>query len=62
MQMVHVENIGARKASYVEIPKELSDNTKSALQSIGINKLYSHQVWMLSSTSIFLKSIDLACV
>ncbi|WRX19616.1 Helicase [Theobroma cacao] len=42
-QMVHVENIGARKASYVEIPKELSDNTKSALQSIGINKLYSHQ-------------------
>ncbi|XP_022728829.1 uncharacterized protein LOC111284419 isoform X3 [Durio zibethinus] len=42
-QMVHVENIGARKASYVEIPNELSDNSKSALKSIGINKLYSHQ-------------------
>ncbi|XWS37243.1 hypothetical protein CRYUN_Cryun19dG0026700 [Craigia yunnanensis] len=42
-QMVHVENIGARKASYVEIPNELSDNTKSALKSIGINKLYCHQ-------------------
>ncbi|XVE54657.1 hypothetical protein DITRI_Ditri03aG0099700 [Diplodiscus trichospermus] len=42
-QMVHVERIGARKASYVEIPNELSVNTKSALKSIGINKLYSHQ-------------------
>ncbi|KAK8710764.1 hypothetical protein V6N13_146074 [Hibiscus sabdariffa] len=42
-QMVHVEKIGARKACYVEIPNELSDNSKSALKSIGINKLYSHQ-------------------
>ncbi|XVF11737.1 hypothetical protein REPUB_Repub08aG0053500 [Reevesia pubescens] len=42
-QMVHVEKIGARKASYVEIPNELSNYSKSALRSIGINKLYSHQ-------------------
>ncbi|MBA0652200.1 hypothetical protein Goklo_019474 [Gossypium klotzschianum] len=42
-QMVHVEKIGARKGSYVEIPNELSDKSKSALKSIGINKLYSHQ-------------------
>ncbi|XP_039057043.1 uncharacterized ATP-dependent helicase YprA isoform X2 [Hibiscus syriacus] len=42
-QMVHVEKIGARKASYVEIPIELSDNSTTALKKIGINKLYSHQ-------------------
>ncbi|TYH99084.1 hypothetical protein ES332_A11G042300v1 [Gossypium tomentosum] len=42
-QMVHVEKIGARKGSYVEIPNELSDKSKYALKSIGINKLYSHQ-------------------
>lgn len=44
MQMVHVEEIGARKAIYVEIPLELSDNIKSALNCMGITKLYSHQV------------------
>ncbi|XVF54478.1 hypothetical protein PTKIN_Ptkin05aG0183500 [Pterospermum kingtungense] len=49
-QMVHVENIGARKASYVEIPNELSDNTKSALESIGINKLYSHQAESIAAS------------
>ncbi|XP_021674858.2 uncharacterized protein LOC110660749 isoform X3 [Hevea brasiliensis] len=43
-QMVHVEDIGARKAIYVEIPHELSDNTKSALKCMGITKLYCHQV------------------
>ncbi|KAH9778306.1 UBQ helicase-c and DEAD-like helicase domain-containing protein [Citrus sinensis] len=42
-QMVHVEDIGARKAVLVEIPDALLDNTKSALKSTGISKLYSHQ-------------------
>ncbi|PPR86253.1 hypothetical protein GOBAR_AA34434 [Gossypium barbadense] len=55
-QMVHVEKIGARKGSYVEIPNELSDKSKSALKSIGINKLYSHQVWIVSTTAILLKA------
>lgn len=42
-QIVHVETIHARKATYVEIPDELSDSSKSALRSIGISKFYSHQ-------------------
>ncbi|XP_047311928.1 uncharacterized ATP-dependent helicase YprA isoform X2 [Impatiens glandulifera] len=42
-QVMHVENISARIADYVEIPDELSDTTKSALKRIGIIKLYSHQ-------------------
>lgn len=44
MQIVHVEDIHAREAVHVEIPDALSDNTKTALKSIGISKLYSHQV------------------
>lgn len=44
MQIVHVEDINARKAVYVEVPDELSEITKSALKRIGINTLYSHQV------------------
>jgi DEAD/DEAH box helicase domain-containing protein len=43
MQMVHVEDIGARKATYMEIPNQLSENMGSALKSMGITKLYSHQ-------------------
>ncbi|CAN1796238.1 Uncharacterized ATP-dependent helicase YprA [Linum perenne] len=42
-QIVHVEEIRARKAQYVNIPAELSNNTKSVLKCMGINKLYSHQ-------------------
>ncbi|CAI0556571.1 unnamed protein product [Linum tenue] len=42
-QMVHVEEIRARKAQYADIPDELSTNTKSALECMGINKLYTHQ-------------------
>ncbi|WCJ35804.1 ATP-dependent helicase HRQ1 [Euphorbia peplus] len=42
-QMVHVEDIVARKAIHVRIPEELSDNTKSALNRMGISNLYSHQ-------------------
>ncbi|KAG5536355.1 hypothetical protein RHGRI_023955 [Rhododendron griersonianum] len=42
-QMVHIEEISARVANLVEIPEELSENMKSALRCIGINRLYSHQ-------------------
>ncbi|XP_022135057.1 uncharacterized protein LOC111007140 isoform X2 [Momordica charantia] len=42
-QIVHVEDIAARKANYVEIPEELSNNVISALKCIGVEKLYSHQ-------------------
>ncbi|KAK4563301.1 hypothetical protein RGQ29_005703 [Quercus rubra] len=42
-QMVHVEDIGARKAAYMEILNQLSENLRSALKSMGINKFYSHQ-------------------
>ncbi|KAL6319072.1 hypothetical protein AAG906_001545 [Vitis piasezkii] len=41
--MVHVEEICARMAIHVEIPDELSENTKSALEHIGVTRLYSHQ-------------------
>ncbi|KAI8543129.1 hypothetical protein RHMOL_Rhmol08G0194400 [Rhododendron molle] len=41
--MVHIEEISARVANLVEIPEELSENMKSALRCIGINRLYSHQ-------------------
>ncbi|KAJ7978775.1 ATP-dependent helicase [Quillaja saponaria] len=42
-QMVHVQDICARKASYVEIPIDLSENMRSALESLGVSNLYSHQ-------------------
>ncbi|KAI9088363.1 hypothetical protein K1719_029812 [Acacia pycnantha] len=41
-QIVHIEDISARKAIYEEL--ELSENMKSALLCMGISKLYSHQV------------------
>lgn len=59
IQMVHVEDISARKAVLVEIPDALSDNTKSALKSTGISKLYSHQVSLFSYLFIFSKPVFL---
>ncbi|CAG7911720.1 unnamed protein product [Brassica rapa] len=50
-QIVHVEDINARKPVYVEIPDELSEITKSALKRIGINTLYSHQAESISAAS-----------
>lgn len=44
MQMVHVEDIDARKAIYKEMPERLSDKTKSVLKNVGIDKFYIHQV------------------
>ena len=46
MQIIHVEEINAGAAAFTEIPDELSENTKSALKTLGITKLYSHQVCM----------------
>ncbi|XP_055826142.1 uncharacterized protein LOC129894460 isoform X2 [Solanum dulcamara] len=42
-QVVHIENITARNATYVEIPSALSESTRLALKNIGITRLYSHQ-------------------
>ncbi|KAK7304223.1 hypothetical protein RJT34_15350 [Clitoria ternatea] len=42
-QIVHIEDICARKAIYREIPIELSEKMRSALKCIGISKFYSHQ-------------------
>ncbi|XP_075479197.1 uncharacterized protein LOC142520108 isoform X2 [Primulina tabacum] len=42
-QVVHIEEIKARNAKYVEIPRQLSESVKSALNRVGITKLYSHQ-------------------
>ncbi|KAL6182984.1 hypothetical protein ACLB2K_044395 [Fragaria x ananassa] len=42
-KIVHVEDIGARKAVHVEVPQELTENMRSALHSVGITQLYSHQ-------------------
>lgn len=44
VQVVHIENITARNATYVEIPSVLSESTVLALKNIGITRLYSHQV------------------
>ncbi|KAG6675366.1 hypothetical protein I3842_15G097700 [Carya illinoinensis] len=58
-QMVHVEDIEARKATYVEIPNQLSENMRCALKSIGITKLYSHQAESIQ-TSLAGKNIVVA--
>jgi DEAD/DEAH box helicase domain-containing protein len=43
-QIVHVEEIPCRGASYAEVPRHLSEAMREALESIGITRLYSHQV------------------
>jgi len=48
VQIVHLEYINAKEAVYVELPDELSDTCRTALKRIGISKLYSHQVLLLS--------------
>nr|KYP47965.1 Putative ATP-dependent helicase HRQ1 [Cajanus cajan] len=42
-QIVHIEDICARKAIYSEFPIELSEKMRSALKCIGVSKFYSHQ-------------------
>uniref|UniRef100_A0A803N367 Uncharacterized protein n=1 Tax=Chenopodium quinoa TaxID=63459 RepID=A0A803N367_CHEQI len=41
--IVHIEEVKARVAVYTDIPDELSENAKSALKTLEITKLYSHQ-------------------
>ncbi|KAJ6813656.1 uncharacterized protein M6B38_142540 [Iris pallida] len=42
-QIVHVEDIGAKQAIYVDVPSDLSDRSKTALEGLAITRLYSHQ-------------------
>ncbi|KAL9231532.1 hypothetical protein vseg_006752 [Gypsophila vaccaria] len=49
-QIVHAEEINARVADFTETPDELSANTKSALDALGITKLYSHQAESISAS------------
>ncbi|XP_016493149.2 uncharacterized protein LOC107812528 isoform X2 [Nicotiana tabacum] len=42
-QVVHIEKISARNATYVEIPSSLSESTMLALKNVGVTRLYSHQ-------------------
>ncbi|KAK1678926.1 hypothetical protein QYE76_039774 [Lolium multiflorum] len=49
-QIVHIEEIPCRGASYAELPPDLSEAMKEALQSIGISRLYSHQSEAIQSS------------
>uniref|UniRef100_A0A0D3GTB6 Helicase C-terminal domain-containing protein n=1 Tax=Oryza barthii TaxID=65489 RepID=A0A0D3GTB6_9ORYZ len=42
-QIVHIEEIPCRAASFAELPNHLSEATREALKSIGVSRLYSHQ-------------------
>uniref|UniRef100_A0A0E0EE51 Helicase C-terminal domain-containing protein n=1 Tax=Oryza meridionalis TaxID=40149 RepID=A0A0E0EE51_9ORYZ len=42
-QIVHIEEIPCREASFAELPNHLSEATREALKSIGVSRLYSHQ-------------------
>uniref|UniRef100_A0ACD5YXM7 Uncharacterized protein n=1 Tax=Avena sativa TaxID=4498 RepID=A0ACD5YXM7_AVESA len=49
-QIVHIEEISCRGASYAELPRHLSQAMKEALESIGISRLYSHQSEAIQSS------------
>lgn len=42
-QIVHIEEIPCRAASFAELPNHLSEAMREALKSIGVSRLYSHQ-------------------
>ncbi|WVZ66650.1 hypothetical protein U9M48_015840 [Paspalum notatum var. saurae] len=42
-QIVHIQEIPSREASFTELPCRLSEAMREALNSIGISRLYSHQ-------------------
>ena len=44
VQIVHIQEIPSREASFTELPCHLSEAMREALASIGISRLYSHQV------------------
>lgn len=49
-QIVHIEEIPCRGASYAELPPHLSEAMREALKSIGISRLYSHQSEAIQSS------------
>uniref|UniRef100_A0A0D9X1A7 Uncharacterized protein n=1 Tax=Leersia perrieri TaxID=77586 RepID=A0A0D9X1A7_9ORYZ len=49
-QIVHIEEIPCRAASFTEIPNHLSEATREALKSLGISRLYSHQSQAIHSS------------
>ncbi|KAF7007606.1 hypothetical protein CFC21_022532 [Triticum aestivum] len=49
-QIVHIEEIPCRRASYSELPRDLSEVMRKALESIGISRLYSHQSEAIQSS------------
>ncbi|KAM0844900.1 hypothetical protein ACQ4PT_056756 [Festuca glaucescens] len=49
-QIVHIEEIPCRGASYAELPPHLSEALREALESIGISRLYSHQSEAIQSS------------
>ncbi|CAI8589588.1 unnamed protein product [Vicia faba] len=51
-QIVHIEDICARKAIYSEISVELSEKMRSALNYIGVSKLYSHQAESIQASLV----------
>lgn len=49
-QIVHIQEISSREASFTELPCNLSEAMREALKSIGISRLYSHQSQAITSS------------
>ncbi|RCV13919.1 hypothetical protein SETIT_2G385100v2 [Setaria italica] len=49
-QIVHMQEIPSREASFTELPCHLSEAMREALTSIGISRLYSHQSQAIESS------------
>ncbi|KAG2638265.1 hypothetical protein PVAP13_2NG582100 [Panicum virgatum] len=49
-QIVHIQEIPSREASFTELPCHLSGAMREALASIGISRLYSHQSQAIESS------------
>lgn len=45
VQIVHIQEIPSREASFMDLPCHLSEAMREAPTSIGISRLYSHQVY-----------------
>jgi len=50
VQIVHIQEIPSREASFTELPCHLSEAMREALASIGISRLYSHQSQAIESS------------
>ncbi|CAD6223150.1 unnamed protein product [Miscanthus lutarioriparius] len=49
-QIVHIQEIPSREASFTNLPCNLSEAMREALKSIGISRLYSHQSQAIKSS------------